>query len=251
MKYFPRTWAASTTFTINEAVLYSGLVYYCTTTHTSGSTFDGTKFRQILDSDNYTSPVRTQVYNDRFIAVDLIELHIKNLSGVLSPLYLTNSAINISYTSPTSHNGSSQVYAAQGEFMSFSNVAEEFDVKVGKFSIYLSAINTNYISLFKDTDIEGKRVCIYKAFLDYNTLGLLDRPVMLFDGTIMNVSIVESSRTASLTVDCSSLFADFERTAGRKTNRGSNTLFQGSDYDQCMDKAGINGNTEIKWGRVN
>lgn len=251
MKYFPRTWLPSTAFSINEAVSYNKQVWFCTANHTSGSTFDSTKFRLITDADNYTSPVRSQVFNDRFIAVDLVELHIKNLSGVLAPLYLTNSAINITYTSPTSHNSSSQVYAAQGEFMSFSNVAEEFDVKVGKFSIYLSAIGNNYINLFKDTDIEGKRVCIYKAFLNYNTLALLDSPVMLFDGTIMNVAITESSRTASLSVDCSSLFADFERINGRKTTRGSNTLYQGSDYDQCMDKAGINGNTEIKWGRVN
>jgi hypothetical protein len=251
MKYFPRTWIPSTAYSANEAVLYSGLVYYCLTTHTSTSTFDSTKFRLITEADNYTSPVRTQVYNDRFIAVDLVELHIKNLSGVLEPLYLCNSAVNISYKSPTSHNSGTQVYAAQGEFMGFSNVPEEFDVKVGKFSVYLSAIGNNYINLFKDTDIEGKRVVIYKAFLDYNTLGVLDTPVMLFDGTIHNVAITESSRTASLTVDCSTLFADFERINGRRTTKGSNTLYQGSDYDQCMDKAGINGNTEIKWGRVN
>jgi hypothetical protein len=251
MKYFTRTWLPSTGYTANEGVYYDGRQWYCTTTHTSGSTFDTTKFREMKDSDNYASPVRTQVYNDRFIAVDLVELHIKNTSGALAPLYLTNSAIDIDYTSPTSHNASEQTYLAQGEFIGFSNVPEEFDVKVGKFSIFLSALGTNYITLFKDTDIEGKRVCIYKAFLDYNTLAVLDKPVLLFDGSIFNVSIVESARTASLTVDCSTLFADFERIAGRKTNRGSNSLYQGNEYDQCMDKAGINGSTEIKWGRVN
>lgn len=251
MKYFTKTWSAGVLFTANEGVFYDQRNWLCTVTHTSTSTFDTSKFRLLKDSDNYTSPVRAQVYNDRFIAVDLVELHIKNLAGALAPLYLTNSAINIDYQTPTSHNSTSQTYLAQGEFIGFSNVPEEFDIKVGKFTISLSALGTNYINLFKNTDIEGKRVCIYKAFLDYNTLAVLDKPILLFDGNIYNISIIEGPRTAALNVDCSTLFADFERIAGRKTNRASNALFQGNDYDQCMDKAGIAGNTEIKWGRVN
>lgn len=251
MKYLSRPWEASTLYSAGEGVYYNQRDWYCITTHTSGATFDTSNFRIMSDADNYDSPLRSQIYNDRFIAVDLVELHIKNLAGVLAPLYLTNSGISLTTQTPTSHNSSANYYAAQGEFIGFSSIPEEFDVKVGKFSIYLSGLGTNYVSLFKDTDIEGKRVVIYKAFLDYNTLAILDNPFLLFDGNIHNVSIVESARSCGLTVDCSTLFADFERIAGRKTNRGSNVLYQGSEYDQCMDKAGINGNTEIKWGRIN
>lgn len=252
MKYLTALWKTGTAYNVGDGVNYNRVEYYCEIAHTSTSTFDSTKFRRLNLEDNYSSPMRTQVFNDRFVAIDLIEIHIKNIGQTaIDPLYLTNGSFDISYQSLTAHNGAANTYKAQGEFMGFSNVPEEFDVKVGKFSIYLSAINTNYISLFKNTEVEGKRVVIHKAFLDYNTLAVLDRPVMIFDGIIQNIAITESARTASLTVDCATLFSDFERTAGRKTNNGSNWLYQGSTYDMSMDKTGISGNSEIKWGRVN
>jgi hypothetical protein len=51
-------------------------------------------------------------------------------------------------------------------------------------------------------------------------------------------------------VDCSTLFADFERTAGRKTNSGSNWLYQGTTSDTAFEKSGFVGNTEFLWGRL-
>jgi hypothetical protein len=46
------------------------------------------------------------------------------------------------------------------------------------------------------------------------------------------------------------LFADFERSNGRKTNNWSNWLFQGVQYDKAFVKSGWVGETEIKWGRA-
>jgi hypothetical protein len=73
---------------------------------------------------------------------------------------------------------------------------------------------------------------------------------MMFDGIIYNIQISESNNSCQITVDCSSLFADFERSAGRKSNNGSNHLFQGSTFDTCMEKAGYVGATEINWGKA-
>jgi hypothetical protein len=38
--------------------------------------------------------------------------------------------------------------------------------------------------------------------------------------------------------------------AGRKSNNGSNHLFQGSTFDTSMEKAGYVGATEINWGKI-
>jgi hypothetical protein len=198
----------------------------------------------------YNNNILDQIYDDRFIAVDLVEIHLKNQLGTNTPLYLTNANFSIAYDSPTAPTAGSNVYTAQGEFMGYSTVPEEFDVKVGKFSIYLSAINNNYINLFTQNEIEGKRVVIYKAFLEYNNLTIIPDPIILFDGIIMNIAITESSRSCSIGIDCSTLFSDYERTNGRKTNNNSNWLFQGVEYDKAMDKTGFTGNTELKWGRT-
>jgi hypothetical protein len=73
---------------------------------------------------------------------------------------------------------------------------------------------------------------------------------MVFDGQIYNFSAVESARTATVSIDCSSIFADFERTAGRKTNNESNWLLQGVKYDTSLEKSGVVANSEYKWGRL-
>jgi hypothetical protein len=71
----------------------------------------------------------------------------------------------------------------------------------------------------------------------------------MFDGQIYNVNIQEGSRTCQINIECSTLFADFERSAGRKTNNASNWLFQGSTVDKTMSKAGFVGSQEFKWGK--
>jgi hypothetical protein len=203
----------------------------------------------------YAEGLRDEYYRQNFIAADLVELHLKNTSGVNTPLYLTTGGFDITWASTTAPTAN-PIYTAQGEFMGFSPMSEDFDVRVGKFSIYLSGVGNNLVSQFVAGEFEGKRVVIYKAFLAFQTVGgieslnIVSNPIMMFDGTIYNITITESQVSCQISVDCSSLFADFERTAGRKTNNGSNWLYQGVEYDKAFDKAGFIGNQEIKWGKV-
>lgn len=198
----------------------------------------------------FETAIRDQIYNDNFVACDLVEIQLKNQSNVNTPLYLTNANFDVSYDSPTAPDSGANTYLATGEFISFSTVSEEFDVKVGKFAINLSCIDNDYLNKFTSTEVEGKRVVIYKAFLDYNDMTVIANPVMLFDGIIMNISINESASTCTVSIDCSTLFSDYERTNGRKTNNISNWLYQALEYDLCMEKAGTTGNTEFRWGKI-
>lgn len=202
-----------------------------------------------------TTPNKDEYTRDHTIAIDFVELHLKNTSGANDTLYLCNGGFNVSFDSPTAPDAGSNSYVAQGNFISFNGMSEDLEVKVGKFSITLSAINNDYISKFINYEVEGKRVCIYKGFLGFgpngtDPLALVAAPILMFDGNIYNFKIDESSQTCSISVDCSSLFADFERTAGRKTNNWSNWLFQGEQYDRAFEKAGWVGQTEFKWGRT-
>lgn len=192
----------------------------------------------------YPSTTQDEFFRDKFIAVDMVELSLP--SGTV---FLNSGGFDLDFAGNT--------YTAQGDFMGFSPIAEEFDVRVGKFSIFFSGIGSSQdtllnVKLFLDQDFEGRKVVIRKAFLDFDpmTLDIIDQPIVIFEGQIFNVSIVESRNSATITVECATLFADFERTAGRRTNNGSNHLFQGSNADTAFEKAGFVGNTEFLWGRL-
>jgi hypothetical protein len=198
---------------------------------------------------------KDEYYRDHTISVDLVELHLKNNSGADQSLYLCSGGFDVAFDSTTAPTVGSNNYIAQGNFIGFSGMSEDMDVKVGKFTISLSAINNDYVSKFLDYSVEGRRVVIYKAFLGFGATGtdplaLVATPILMYDGIIYNFSINETQNSCQIAVDCSSLFADFERTAGRKTNNWSNWLFQGEQYDRAFEKAGWVGQTEFKWGRT-
>lgn len=203
----------------------------------------------------YNTNNRSEYYRDHNIAIDCVELHLKDTSGANQPLYFCSGGVDLAFDSGTAPTGGVNTYSAQGEFLGFSPLAEDFDVKVGKFSIYLSAIGTDLINKMINYEIEGKRVVIYKAFLNFGSdgrqpLSLAADPIMMFDGIIYNFAVSETEKSCQITIDCSSLFADFERTNGRKTNNWSNWLYQGNKNDACFEKAGFVGQTEFKWGRA-
>jgi hypothetical protein len=193
----------------------------------------------------YDTNLRNEFYRDRFICIDLLDLYLTDAEGDADYLFLCGGGFDIVQGGNT--------YTAQGDFIGYSTVSEEFDVKVGKFSIYLSALGSGMINRFVDKDVEGKRVRIRKAFLDITStsMAIINTPIIVFDGQIYNVSVVETENSASITIDCSTLFADFERTAGRRTTNGSNWLFQGSTVDTAFEKSGFVGQTEFLWGRLN
>lgn len=194
----------------------------------------------------YHQDIRDEFYRDHNFAVDLVELHL----GGGNNLYLTNGGVDITFDSDTAPDAGDNTYTAQGQFLGFSNITEDFDVKVGKFSVYLSGVANTFVDDFIGNNVEGKRVVLYKAFLATQTLEIVQTPIMMFDGTIYNVAVNETPKSCQLNIDCSSLFADFERKAGRKTNNWSNWHLQGFNTDTSMEKTGYVGNTEFKWGKV-
>ena len=196
----------------------------------------------------YHNDIRNEYYRDAFIAVDLLEIHLKDNSGNYLPKYFTNGGMNIDATS--SLTGSTVTYTAQGDFLGFTSMSENLETSVGKFSIQLCGIDLSLVADVANYDAEGKKVVVKKVFLDSSTLQVIQSPITVYEGYIFNFAVTETASTVNLNISCASLFSDFERTAGRKTNNWSNWLFQGVQYDKCMDKAGYVGQSEFLWGRV-
>ena len=205
--------------------------------------------------DFYTTANRSEYYRDHTIAIDCVELHLKDTLGANQPIYLCTGGVDLSFDTATAPTAGTNTYTAQGDFLGFTALTEDFDVKVGKFSIYLSGISNGFVNKLISYEVEGKRVAIYKAFLNFGVngtdpLALAAAPILMFDGVIYNFAISETSNSCQITIDCSSLFADFERTAGRRTNNWSNWLYQGTKSDAAFEKSGFVGQTEFRWGRV-
>jgi hypothetical protein len=204
--------------------------------------------------DFYLTANRDEYYRDHTIAIDCVEIHLKSNNGTNDTQYLCSGGADLAFDSLTAPEAGANTYLAQGDFIGFSPMTEDFDVKVGKFSIYLSGLSSSLVSKMINYEVEGKRVVIYKAFLGFGNgtqpLGLVAQPIMMFDGIIYNFAVNETESSCQITIDCSSLFADFERTNGRKTSSWSNWLFQGSKADACFEKSGFVGQSEFKWGRL-
>lgn len=197
---------------------------------------------------SYHTDIRNEYYRDGFICVDLLELHLYDENNTALPHYFSNGGVPIEAAS--SLTGGLVTYTAFGDFMGFTSMTESLDTSVGKFSIALSGLNPALFGDLISNASEGRKVVIKKAFLNVQTLQVIQAPITVYEGYIYNYALTEGSKTATLNVSCSSLFSDFERTNGRKTNNWSNWLFQGVKYDRSMDRAGFVGQTEFLWGRL-
>jgi hypothetical protein len=192
----------------------------------------------------FTSPLRDEIYRQNVFSVDLLELHFS------TPQYLCTGPYDISVDTATAPNTGLNIYTAQGDFLNFDGVAEDFDVKVGKLSVTLSGVNDDLLVPVTSPACIGKRIVLYRCFLNLTTGAIVGNPVLLFDGQVNNTSVVETARSCTITIDAASLFADFERVSGRKTNNDSNWVFQGYQFDTTFEKSGFLKNTEILWGRT-
>lgn len=197
---------------------------------------------------SYHNDIKNEFYRDAFIAVDLLEMQLVQDNGTSIPRYYTSAGMNIDAVSTLT--GTTVTYTAQGDFMTFSTMSETMDLNVGQFTIQISGLTPTILDDIANNNSEGKRVIIKKAFLNSSTLQLIQQPIEVYTGYIFNYAITEARKTVNVSLKCASLFSDFERVNGRKTNNWSNWLFQGVKYDKCMDKAAIVGQTEFLWGKT-
>jgi hypothetical protein len=195
--------------------------------------------------------LRDEFYRANFFSQELVYIGLRDGTGNQSitstaALRLATGGINVPITEVDSVTRS---YLAQGDFLGFSSVTEEFDVKLGKTSFTLSGANLTMVNNFLNKDFEGSPVQITRVFLDYDDLTPLGSMVV-FDGYIYNVSIAESEVSCQITVDCATLWSDFDRRSGRMTDNNSNWTFLKDTSDRSFDKTAIIGNKEFLWGKL-
>lgn len=174
-----------------------------------------------------------------FVTTELIEIDLS------TPLYLTTAQFDIQASTSTS--GGTQTYIAQGQFMSYSGIREIDEVRVNSINVTFSGATNTYVNIALNDNYLHRAFRIYKIFLNAANMAMLTDPVLIYDGTITGASVEESPRESLVTFQTSNEFYDFERTAGRKTNPGSQTRFYPGDKGMDYSTITI---SDIRWGRA-
>lgn len=133
-----------------------------------------------------------------------------------------------------------------GHLLAIGATQETQELRIGSLQISLSAVDKAYVSIFLNTDYLNRRVRIWKAVLDASG-AIVGDAILTFDGQITGYNISENPDSSTISVSCSSHWADFERKAGRFTNNNSQQYFFPNDTGFRFAAESIK---DIKWGRA-
>lgn len=123
---------------------------------------------------------------------------------------------------------------------------ESLELRVPTLSVTLSGVNQANISTALIEGSLDRVVQVWRCLLDSNEALVVD-PVEIFKGRIDAFSYSDDEDSASLSWDCVSHLADFERVAGRRANDAEQQfIFSG---DRGFEFAALV-SQDVKWGRA-
>ena len=181
--------------------------------------------------------VKSLIEGNNFRSVELIEFEFD------TSIYLTNNSFDIVASTVTS--GGAKTYQGQGDFLNFEYAKETDELRVNSLTITLSGVGGTWTNIALNTNFLFRNVTVYKAFLN-SDYSIVDDPVMIHRGILTGASVADSGETSTVSFQTANQFFDFERTAGRRTNVGSQKAFFPSDTG--LRFAGIN-YQDVKWGK--
>ncbi len=143
---------------------------------------------------------------------------------------------------------SGNAYIANGYHMSFSNFEESLQLFAARATYSLSGVDQAWISQVLFKRYLNRRVRTYLALLD-DLYAVIVNPILIFEG-LMDSPRIQSdpdSGASVVTLDATSIWANFEFTPGRHTNHEEQqTYFPGDNGFQYMPSLALQ---KIRWGR--
>jgi len=187
-----------------------------------------------------SSVQNTYLAGNALLPLTLIDI---NVNGG-SPIRYTDGPFDITYDGNT--------YEAHGNFLGISETNEVSELQITNISLTLNGLDlTSVQTLCVSTQI-NQEVTVRKVFLDPNDNSLIgdstgDKAVIIFRGKIAGYKTVNATDTATITLDVNSLFTNFNRMSGRRTNQASLQQEHPNDYGFQYSHESIR---DIKWGKV-
>ena len=161
-----------------------------------------------------------------------------------------------SFDITSSIEGTSNVYSAQGNFLSITETDENSDLAISSIQLELSALVPSIVTTFAVPTIINQDVSIFRVFFDQSTGELIgdstgDTGFLIFKGRVGGYRITDAENTATVTLTVESQFANFEKIACRRTNldswqRGYDGLSTANDFAMQFSHETIN---DLSWGK--
>lgn len=176
---------------------------------------------------------------DSLTALTLIDIGVYGGSD----LHYTDGPFDIVYNTVT--------YEAQGAFLGISETSETADLQITSINLVISALDlTNVQTLAQSTQI-NQTVSVYRVFLDPTDNSLIgdssgDQAILIFKGKIAGYRIEDANDTATITIEVTSQFANFDRITGRRTNLGNIQREFPQDFSMEYSHESLQ---DIKWGK--
>lgn len=185
-------------------------------------------------SRGLSATIQTYLANQSQIRILLIDIATPS-----STIYYTTAPFDVDYSGNT--------YQAQANFLGISNIEENAELVITSCQLVISAIEVANITTYAKSSIINKTVIIRSAYLDPTNNSIVGTPIVSFKGKITGYTVSDADVTATIALEVSSVFANFDKTNGRYTNEGS---FQREHpQDRGMEFA-HEGLADIKWGRT-
>lgn len=174
-----------------------------------------------------------------YICAELVEF------GLTTPLFFTTAQFDVVTSTDTS--SGTQTYLAQGNFMSFSSVTETEELRINNVSVNFSGATSTFVNVALSDNYLHRTIRIYKIWFDKSTMAAIDAPLLIYNGTVTGASVADTEMESTVSFVTANQFYDFERTAGRRTNNGSQRRFFPGDAGMIYSTTDIR---DINWGRV-
>jgi hypothetical protein len=169
----------------------------------------------------------------------LIKLAFVTADGTPMPVYLSNTAFDISHVGNT--------FLGNGQLLNIGKIKQDIDIRVSSLDLTLDAVDPSLVSILLGTPQHGRDVDISLAILnsDYTIAGSpIPMSSMIIDGA-PNITDDPSKGKATIKQKISSEFANWKQKGGIRTTPASLQRF--SPADTGFDFAAESGR-EYKWG---
>ena len=183
-----------------------------------------------------SSAVKTELATGNISPILLVYI------GFATPLYLTNSGFPLT----SSVSGSSQTYTASGHLRGITNVSETNKPSKNSLAISLSAVDQTYVSVVLNENVINKEVKIWRGYLDSSSAIIAD-PFLLYYGTIDEYKITDTTDSATIVLNITSHWGNFDKQNGRTTTDNSQQRFFSGD--KGMEFASLTVR-DLRWGRA-
>jgi len=147
----------------------------------------------------------------------------------------------------------SNTYLADARFKSFGDVVETQSLELSSMRFTVSGVDQTALAAALLNDTVNRKVNLYQGLLDTSNYTVINTPTIIYSGRIKSHEFKETpGGTASLTWNTASVLADFDRTAGRRSNH--------QDQESYIAIRGLTGpdygfefahqiTPDLRWGR--